>query len=112
MTNAKPVNPYITVRHSIHPSPSLLTRAFFLDQEWKHACYEQCLVPVLDAISKPGLEYKAILDLDRSIRDFSIPAPLRNKEKLTSKSLILQRASLGTALEAGMSLLVVFFFSY
>lgn len=74
----------------------------FTDQEWKHSCYEQCLVPVLDAISKPGLEYKSILDLDRRIRDFSIPAPLRNKENLTSRSLVMQRASLGTALEAGV----------
>ncbi|KAF5361068.1 hypothetical protein D9756_004648 [Leucocoprinus leucothites] len=69
-------------------------------QEWKHSCYKQCLVPVLDAICKPGLQYRAVLDLDRSIRDFSIPASLRNKDKLTSRSMVMQRASLGTALEA------------
>src|SRR5882672_1688879 len=77
----------------------LMTQLSSVGQEWKHSCYQQCLVPVLDAISKPGLEYKAILDLDRSIRDFSVPAPLRNKEKLTLRSTVMQRASLGTALE-------------
>ena len=60
----------------------------------------QCLAPVLDAISQPKLEYETVLDLDKRIRDFSIPAPLRNKD-LQSRSLIMQRASLSTALEAG-----------
>ncbi|KAF8904123.1 fungal-specific transcription factor domain-containing protein [Gymnopilus junonius] len=68
-------------------------------QEWKHSCYKQCLAPVLDAISKPHLEYETVLDLDKHIRDFSIPAPLRNKD-IQSRSLIMQRASLTTALEA------------
>ncbi|KXN83105.1 hypothetical protein AN958_01776 [Leucoagaricus sp. SymC.cos] len=99
--------PSLSIHHMDCPRPSYapdddadLGEASHLWQEWKHSCYQQCLVPVLDAISKPGLEYKAILDLDRSIRDFSIPAPLRNKEKLTSRAMLLQRASLGTALEA------------
>lgn len=58
-------------------------------------------MPVLDAISKPGLEYKSILELDRRIRDFTVPLPLRNKEKCASRDIALQRASMGTAVEAG-----------
>lgn len=72
-----------------------------IDQEWKHTCYINCLAPVLDAISKPKLEYSDVLDLDKRIRDFSVPAPLRSK-KLQSRSLVMQKASLSTALEAGM----------
>lgn len=71
-----------------------------LDQEWKHACYEQCLAPVLDAISKPTLDYDTVLDLDKRIRDFSLPASLRNRD-VNSPPIAMQRASLSTALEAG-----------
>lgn len=56
---------------------------------------------MLDAISKPGLDYKSVLELDRRIRDFAVPLPLRNKEKCASRNLALQRASMGTAVEAG-----------
>ncbi|KAF8630972.1 hypothetical protein AX17_005328 [Amanita inopinata Kibby_2008] len=66
-------------------------------QEWKHSCYVQCLAPVLDAISKPSLEYSVVLDLDKRIRDFSIPIHLRNGQ---SRALFMQRGSLATALEA------------
>jgi hypothetical protein len=55
---------------------------------------------VLDAISKPMLEYETVLDLDKRIRDFSIPASLRNKE-INTRPIVMQRASLSTALEAG-----------
>jgi len=70
-------------------------------QEWKHSYYQQCLVPVLDAICKPGQEYREILDLDQTIRDFPIPMPFRDKEKSSSTSMMMHRAFLGTALEAG-----------
>ena len=72
------------------------------DQEWKHACYEQCLAPVLDAILKPTLDYDTVLDLDRRTRDFSIPASFRDRD-VNSPSIVMQRASLSTALEAGTS---------
>ncbi|KAJ3551627.1 hypothetical protein NP233_g13045 [Leucocoprinus birnbaumii] len=99
--------PSLSIHHMDCPTPSYSPdpdseqgEASHHWQEWKHSCYKQCLVPVLDAICKPGLEYRAILDLDRSIRDFSIPASLRNKDQLKSRSQVMQRASLGTALEA------------
>jgi hypothetical protein len=80
--------------HGIDPSESL---HFF--QEWKHACYIHCLAPVLDNISQPNLTYDTVLDLDMRIRDFAIPASLRNKD-INTKSIVMQRASLSTALEA------------
>jgi len=70
------------------------------DQEWKHSCYRECLAPVLDVISQPSLQYEVVIELDKKIRDFSIPDPLRNGAP-QSRSLIMQKASLSTALEAG-----------
>jgi len=73
---------------------------FCLDQEWKHTCYTECLAPVLDVISQPSLEYSVVIDLDNKIRDFSSPPPLRNGAPHT-RSLLMQKASLSIALEAG-----------
>ncbi|TFK39045.1 fungal-specific transcription factor domain-containing protein [Crucibulum laeve] len=86
--------PSYTPDENCHPSESL-----HYYQEWKHSCYLYCLAPVLDAVSKPSLDYRTVLELDWKIRDFSIPSPLRNKD-LQSRSLIMQKASLSTALEA------------
>lgn len=70
------------------------------DQEWKHTCYVKCLAPVLDAISRPSIDYETVLDLDKGIRDLPIPPTLRSTER-TTKALALQRASVSTSLEAG-----------
>lgn len=78
----------------------LISPTFLLDQEWKHACYTECLAPVLDVISQPSLEYSVVIDLDNKIRDFSSPPPLRNGAPHT-RSLLMQKASLSIALEAG-----------
>lgn len=78
----------------------LLTNAV-LDQEWRHLYYLNCLAPVIDAISQPSLAYDAVLDLDRRIRDFSFPSPLKTKDDINSRFAIAQKASLSTALEAG-----------
>jgi len=72
------------------------------DQEWKHSCYIHCLAPVLDAISQPSLNYETVMDLDNRIRDFSIPSHLRDGGA-HPRSIVMQKASLSTALEAGMS---------
>ncbi|KAF9005440.1 hypothetical protein BDQ17DRAFT_1240026 [Cyathus striatus] len=94
--------PSLSINHMDCQRPSYppdddcaLSESLHYYQEWKHLCYLQCLAPVLDAISKPSLEYTTVLDLDKTIRDFSIPAPLRQKE-LHSRSLIMQKASLST----------------
>jgi hypothetical protein len=73
-----------------------------LDQEWKHSCYLHCLAPVLDAISQPSLDYATVIQLDKQIRDFLIPDLLRDKDG-HSRSILMQKASLLTALEASMS---------
>lgn len=83
-------------------SGSAFTNRLIIVQEWKHACYIHCLAPVLDNISQPNLAYDTVLDLDKRIRDFAIPASLRNKD-INTKSIVMQRASLSTALEAGKS---------
>lgn len=70
------------------------------DQEWKHSCYIHCLAPVLDAISQPALEYSTVLALDKKIREFSIPPPFRHGNP-HHRSLVMQKASLSIALEAG-----------
>jgi len=72
---------------------------FDSDQEWKHSCYVHCLAPVLEVQNRP-LDYSIVIDLDKKIRDFSIPPPFRSGVA-QSRSLIMQRASLSTALEAG-----------
>ncbi|XP_006462394.1 hypothetical protein AGABI2DRAFT_223664 [Agaricus bisporus var. bisporus H97] len=100
--------PSLSIHHMDCPRPSYapddefeLCESPHYFQEWKHTSYQQFLVPVLDAISKPGLDYKSVLELDRRIRDFAVPLPLRNKEKCASRNIALQRASMGTAVEAG-----------
>ncbi|KAJ7600808.1 fungal-specific transcription factor domain-containing protein [Mycena floridula] len=67
-------------------------------QEWKHSCLIEILAPLLDAISKPSLEYTACLALDKKIRDFHIPLEIKNGAP--SRRSLMQKASLATALEA------------
>ncbi|KAL0961371.1 hypothetical protein HGRIS_006327 [Hohenbuehelia grisea] len=70
-------------------------------QEWKHSSYITCLSPVLEVVSSPpsALNYEVVIDLDRRIRDFTVPPPLRSGET-QSRQLMMQKASLSTALEA------------
>lgn len=83
-----------------------LTHWLNIVQEWKHSCYISCLAPVLDHISQPNMNYDTVLELDKRIRDFAIPASLRDKD-INTKSIVMQRASLSTALEAGRSHLLL-----
>jgi len=94
-----------TVRNSCRFDKFIFVSHPSLDQEWKHSCYLHCLAPVLDAVSQPSVNYETVQDLDKRIRDFSIPVPLRNKDA-HSRSIIMQRASLSIVLEAGQSLLL------
>src|SRR5258707_2600087 len=79
---------------------SFFTDVRLSDQDWKHSCYFHCLAPVIDAISQPSLHYDTVLDLDGRIRDFSFPNPFRDKD-VNSRFIVVQQASLSTALEAG-----------
>ncbi|KDR82362.1 hypothetical protein GALMADRAFT_58437 [Galerina marginata CBS 339.88] len=97
--------PSLAISHMDCPQPSYTpdegcdpSESFHYYQEWKHSCYLTCLAPVLDAISQPTLDYDTVLDLDKRIRDFSIPTPLRNKDT-HARSIVMQRASLSILLQ-------------
>ncbi|KAF7422348.1 hypothetical protein PC9H_010504 [Pleurotus ostreatus] len=70
-------------------------------QEWKHSSYISCLSPVLELISGPpsSLDYAQVIELDTRIREFTVPPPLRSGAT-HSRQLMMQKASLSTALEA------------
>ena len=54
---------------------SLFTQS--TDHEWKHVFFLNCLTPVLTtAISAQPQPYQKILDVDKIIRDFSVPPTL------------------------------------
>ncbi|KAL0069882.1 hypothetical protein AAF712_003152 [Marasmius tenuissimus] len=67
-------------------------------QEWKHSFYIHCLAPVLDAISQPVLEYSTVVALDKTIRDFNVPAPLAARN-YQGRTLLMQKTSHMIALE-------------
>ncbi|KAL0581182.1 hypothetical protein V5O48_000872 [Marasmius crinis-equi] len=67
-------------------------------QEWKHSFYIHCLAPVLDAISQPVLEYSTVIALDKTIRDFNVPAPLVTRS-YQGRTLLMQKTSHMIALE-------------
>ncbi|KDQ25531.1 hypothetical protein PLEOSDRAFT_1097493 [Pleurotus ostreatus PC15] len=85
---------------------SLFWELLYLDarlvvQEWKHSSYISCLSPVLELISGPpsSLDYAQVIELDTRIREFTVPPPLRSGAT-HSRQLMMQKASLSTALEA------------
>ncbi|KIK57140.1 hypothetical protein GYMLUDRAFT_46373 [Collybiopsis luxurians FD-317 M1] len=68
-------------------------------QSWKHSFYVECLYPVVDALSQPGIEYSSILELDTLVRNFPVPEPLRNPNP-RSRTLLLQQVSFTIAYES------------
>lgn len=74
-------------------TPHLFNMSFFLRLKMEAFLLSSITQPssVLESL------YATILDLDRRIRDFLIPALLRNCET-ESSSIVLQKASLGTTL--------------
>ncbi|KAK2460473.1 hypothetical protein APHAL10511_007520 [Amanita phalloides] len=96
--------PSLSINYTDCPRPSYTpsegrnsTESLHYYQEWKHSCYVQCLAPVLEAISNPTLNYTVVLELDKRIRDFFVPSPLRRGQ---TKPLFLQKGSLSAGLEA------------
>lgn len=62
-------------KHRSIGSSSLLTQ--LADHEWKHGFFLNCLTPVLTtAISAQPQPYQKILDVDKIIRDFTVPPTL------------------------------------
>jgi hypothetical protein len=70
-------------------------------QDWKHSFYVECLYPVVDALSQPGIEYSQILALDSLVRNFPVPETLQIPNP-RSRVLFLQQVSFVMTYEAGM----------
>ncbi|KAJ3992327.1 fungal-specific transcription factor domain-containing protein [Lentinula boryana] len=68
-------------------------------QNWKHSFYVECLYPVVDALSQPGIEYSTVLELDIQVRNFPVPEPLQ-KQNATSRTMLLQQVSFTMAYES------------
>lgn len=82
--------------HSLIGLCSLFTQS--TDHEWKHGFFLNCLTPVLTtAISAQPHPYQKILDVDKIIRDFSIPPTLdifnldgiHDKRQLTMQQVLV-----------------------
>lgn len=75
---------------------SLFTQS--TDHEWKHGFFLNCLTPVLTtAISAQPQPYQKILDVDKIIRDFTVPPTLdifnidgiRDNRQLTMQQVLV-----------------------
>ena len=76
-----------------------------LDHEWKNTFFIQCLTPMLEAmVSIQPVEYRHILDLDKSVRDFGIPSLLDDHQPndINPRFLVMQRSLVTMGREIGM----------
>ncbi|KAJ3917468.1 fungal-specific transcription factor domain-containing protein [Lentinula edodes] len=69
-------------------------------QSWKHSFYVDCLYPIVDALSQPGIEYSTVLELDMQVRKFPIPEHLQ-RQNSQSRIMLLQQVSFTMAYESG-----------
>jgi hypothetical protein len=58
---------------------------------------------MLEVVSSQSLDYTKVLELDKTIRNFYIPPIFEDSDTAFSRPLTMQKASLLTALEAGMA---------
>ncbi|GAW06156.1 hypothetical protein LENED_008058 [Lentinula edodes] len=68
-------------------------------QSWKHSFYVDCLYPIVDALSQPGIEYSTVLELDMQVRKFPIPEHLQ-RQNSQSRIMLLQQVSFTMAYES------------
>lgn len=82
--------------HPLRGVYGLLTQS--TDHEWKHGFFLNCLTPVLTtAISAQPQPYQRILDVDKVIRNFSVPPTLdifnldgiRDNRQLTMQQVLV-----------------------
>ena len=82
--------------HRLMAPCSLFTQS--TDHEWKHGFFLNCLTPVLTtAISAQPQPYQKILDVDKIIRDFTVPPTLdifnidgiRDNRQLTMQQVLV-----------------------
>jgi len=81
-----------------HVSGTSYTDKLYVDHEWKHGFFLDCLTPVLStAISAQQQPYIKILDVDKTIRDFKVPPTLdifnvdgiRDNRQLTMQQVLV-----------------------
>ena len=87
------------------------TRRFLLplnsmapDHEWKNNFFIQCLTPMLEAmVSIDPPEYSLIVSLDKSVRDFGVPALLdeNQRQSIAPRFLVMQRGLVTMSREIG-----------
>ena len=80
---------------------------FFLcvDHEWKNAFFIQCLTPMLEAmVAVDPPDYSHIISLDKSVRDFGVPALLdeHKAQSISPRFLVMQRGLVAISRELGM----------
>jgi hypothetical protein len=76
-----------------------------LDHEWKNAFFIQCLTPMLEAmVAVVPPDYSHIIDLDKSVRDFGVPALLdeHKSRSINPRFLVMQRGLVAIGRELGM----------
>jgi hypothetical protein len=77
-----------------------------LDHEWKNAFFIQCLTPMLEAmVAVDPPDYSHIINLDKSVRDFGVPALLdeHKSHSINPRFLVMQRGLVAISRELGMS---------
>ncbi|KAJ4481959.1 fungal-specific transcription factor domain-containing protein [Lentinula aciculospora] len=95
--------PSFSVKHMDCPRPMYLNRdnheSSYHYQNWKHSFYVECLYPVVDALSQPGIQYSTVLELDMQVRNFPIPDSLQ-KQNSSSRNMLLQQVHFTMAYES------------
>lgn len=90
------------------PLTLLILNAMALDHEWKNSFFIECLTPMLEAmVSIDSPDYSLIVGLDKSVRDFGVPALLdeNQRQSITPRFLVMQRGLVTMSREIGACLL-------
>jgi hypothetical protein len=92
---------------SVWPSILELQPNSHLDHEWKQAFFIKCLSPILEAmVAKDQPDYARVVELDKSVRDFSTPPLLVTDPALAMeiapRHLHMQRATVALSRELGV----------
>ncbi|KII86663.1 hypothetical protein PLICRDRAFT_163895 [Plicaturopsis crispa FD-325 SS-3] len=69
-------------------------------QEWKHSSYVHYLSPALELVTSPAPDYRAVIEIDKKIRDAYIPPMLQFPNPRASRYLAMQQATLASSLES------------
>ncbi|KXN83107.1 hypothetical protein AN958_01778 [Leucoagaricus sp. SymC.cos] len=107
--------PSIYLAHVDAKRPSYVGVGIYVPREeivyhnWKNDFFVECLSPILETmintVHPPS--YTHILELDRSVRDFAIPALLEEQNtKPTPRYLVMQRGLVAMGREIGVSALL------